>query len=132
MSAGRPSKYKPEYCAAIIEHCKEGMSRESFAAVVDVNRDTLHEWKEKHLEFSDAWSRCKEYRQKTLEKLVLDHAKGKNKGSTAAAIFMLKNIAPESYKDRSEVQHVSPDKLSLEDLKKEAAALLEELNESQN
>ena len=51
---GRPSKYKPEYCEALVEHMKTGLSFESFAGLVAVNQDTLHEWKKKHPEFSEA------------------------------------------------------------------------------
>lgn len=51
---GRPSKYRPEYCSELIVHMAKGLSFESFAAVVAVNRDTLHEWCKVHEAFSDA------------------------------------------------------------------------------
>lgn len=51
---GRPSKYKPEYCLKLIEHMRTGLSFESFAAVIHVNQDTLHEWVKVHPEFSEA------------------------------------------------------------------------------
>lgn len=59
---GRPSLYKPEYCQKLIDHMSQGYSFESFAAVVDVNRDTLYQWKKDHADFSDAvtkaFSKC--------------------------------------------------------------------------
>lgn len=51
---GRPSKYKPEYCQLLIEHMSTGLSFESFAAVIKVNRDTLYAWEKDYPEFSDA------------------------------------------------------------------------------
>lgn len=54
MAGGRPSKYKPEYCQKLIEHCSEGLSFESFAGLLKINIDSIHEWSKKHPEFSDA------------------------------------------------------------------------------
>ena len=55
---GRPSLYKEEYCEMLVEHCAKGLSFESFAGVVKVNRDTLYEWEKKHIQFSDAKKRA--------------------------------------------------------------------------
>lgn len=70
---GRPSKYKPEYCEQLIEHMASGLSFESFAAIVDVNQDTLHEWAKVHEEFSEAKKAA--YMKNLLfwEKLGVDH-----------------------------------------------------------
>ena len=51
---GRPTKYKPEYCEMLIEHMSGGLSFESFAGVINVNQDTLHEWVKVWPEFSEA------------------------------------------------------------------------------
>ena len=56
-AVGRPSKYKPEYCTAILVHMRQGLSKESFAALVDVDRDTIKEWAKVHPEFSAAVKR---------------------------------------------------------------------------
>lgn len=53
MPAGRPTKYKPEYCEALIEHMLRGKSFEAFAGVLRVDHDTLYEWCKRHKEFSD-------------------------------------------------------------------------------
>lgn len=55
---GRPTKYKEEYCQMLIEHMSSGLSFESFAAVIDVNRDTLYEWAKVHSDFSDTKKRA--------------------------------------------------------------------------
>jgi len=51
---GRPTKYRKSYCAALIAHMAGGLSFESFAGTIDVNRDTLYEWEKRHPQFSDA------------------------------------------------------------------------------
>lgn len=51
---GRPTKYKEEYCDMLIEHMSKGFSFETFAAVIDVNQDTLHEWAKVNPIFSEA------------------------------------------------------------------------------
>ena len=51
---GRPSLYRPEYCQALIEWAKKGLSYESFASVPGVALQTLYEWEKAHPEFSEA------------------------------------------------------------------------------
>ncbi len=51
---GRPTKYKQEFCQLLIDHMSTGLSFESFAAEIGVNRDSLYEWESVHAEFSDA------------------------------------------------------------------------------
>lgn len=51
---GRPSSYDPKYCDLLIAHMESGLSFESFAAVIGVNRDTLYEWQKVHSDFSDS------------------------------------------------------------------------------
>ena len=58
MPAGRPTKYKPEYCEKLIKHMTEGYSFESFAAIADCCVDTLNEWAKVHPEFSAAKKRA--------------------------------------------------------------------------
>lgn len=70
---GRPSKYKPEYCDQLIQHMSEGLSFESFAAVIDVNRDTLYQWDKDYEEFSDAIKRAKDKSQLFWEKMGIDN-----------------------------------------------------------
>lgn len=49
------AKYKPKYCAELVEHMTSGLSFESFGAKVDAHRSTLHRWREKNPEFRDAY-----------------------------------------------------------------------------
>lgn len=52
---GRPTKYDPSYCVDLMEHMGKGLSFESFASTIQVNRDTLYAWRTAHKDFSDAW-----------------------------------------------------------------------------
>jgi DNA-binding XRE family transcriptional regulator len=51
---GRPTLYKPEYCKALVEHMSKGFSYETFGAVVNVSKQTMYDWEEKHPEYVDA------------------------------------------------------------------------------
>ncbi len=51
---GRPSKYDPSFCGQLVTHMRTGLSFESFAGTVGVNRDTLYTWTRKHAAFADA------------------------------------------------------------------------------
>ncbi len=70
---GRPSKYKTEYCEQLIEHMASGLSFESFAGVIEVNVDTLHEWAKVHEEFSDAKRLAFAKNMAFWEKLGIEH-----------------------------------------------------------
>ena len=53
-SNGRPTKYDEKYCAMITDHMANGLSIESFAALIEVHKDTIYEWKKHWPSFSDA------------------------------------------------------------------------------
>ena len=90
--AGQPTKYKPEYCQALIEHMSQGYSFESFAAVPRVDRDTVYEWVNKHPEFSDAKKLGTSLGLKFWENLGLKAVHGEIPGFIPAVyIFSMKN-----------------------------------------
>jgi transposase len=59
MPAGRPTKYKPEYCEMIVEHMAKGYTLETFAATIDTSKNTIYEWEKAHQEFRDACARAR-------------------------------------------------------------------------
>jgi len=61
MPAGRPTKYKPEYCEIVIEEMKIGASIEELCLVVDACTDTINEWRKVHPEFSAAIKKGQSY-----------------------------------------------------------------------
>ena len=93
---GRPTKYKNEYCDEIIEYFKNEEpigSIAGFAAKIGVCKDTIHEWRDKHQAFSDAYKKAYAfYEHKWL--------KGSINGDfqVAFSIFMGKNVF--GYKDK--------------------------------
>lgn len=102
-AGGRPSEYRPEYCALLLESTKaEGISLAAFAGVIGVARDTIYEWRKQHREFSDACSRAKPMRQLWWERKLGRSRKG---AETAASMFALRNIDPTEWRDVRQVQH---------------------------
>lgn len=64
-----PSKYKPEYCEAVIDHMSQGFSFETFGATINVSRNTLYVWCKDHPEFDEArkiaMDKCQMWWEKT-------------------------------------------------------------------
>ena len=54
MPAGRPTKYKKEFCQVLIDEMTEGAAIEEVAGTLGIVKSTLYKWGEKHEEFSDA------------------------------------------------------------------------------
>jgi len=76
MPAGRPTKYKKEYCEMLVEFMGRPMPYEAFAGLVDVDYDTLYEWERKHPEFSVAKKRGKAKQYMALMELYMKGTKG--------------------------------------------------------
>jgi len=68
LKRGRPSLYKPEYCARVIELGKEGCSPAEIASELEVDRTTLLGWADAYPEFSTALTRAKIHEQAWFEK----------------------------------------------------------------
>lgn len=105
---GQPTKYRQEYCQMLIEHMKEGFTFESFAAVINVNRDTLYAWCKDNQDFSDAKSQGRDQQLFCDEKTLKDLVKGKLTGSASAHIFKMKNC--HRWVDRTEVESTNTNK----------------------
>lgn len=54
LPRGQPTKYRAEFCQAVMEHLKSGASFESFAAHIDVAPSVLYLWLKKHPDFLEA------------------------------------------------------------------------------
>jgi hypothetical protein len=115
-AGGRPTDYRPEYCDAVIAAMSDGLSLTAFAGLIGQGRDTVYKWIRAHSEFSDAVSRARAARVLYLERKLLRSRKG---AETTAAIFALKNAAPEEWRDlkQTEYRHsITWDKLTDEQL----------------
>lgn len=89
---GGQTKYKPEYCQGIIDHCSNnGATFGSYALKIGVVPDTLVDWARAHPEFNNA----KQVARQLQEDYYLECArKGMNgeieRFSAPMAIFLLK------------------------------------------
>lgn len=119
---GQPTKYKDEYCQAIIDYFDrppqqtvyketfyadgtlkskdpviipiEFPTMEGFAASINIHKDTLYEWVKVHKNFSDAFTRARQLQ----EKIWLVNSLGKLYDSQFAQFFG-KNCL--GYKDKT-------------------------------
>jgi len=105
MPAGQPTKFRPEYCAMLIEHMSRGLSFETFGAKIDVCRATIYNWEKENPEFLDAkkiaFDKCQLFwEEKCIEHIVSisenerdgQYSKSSTKTlNTGAWIFNMKN-----------------------------------------
>ncbi len=100
---GQPTKYKPEYCEQLIKHMSEGMSFESFGGILQVDKQTLYNWREMHSEFFDSYKKGLMISLAFWEKIGNAATLGKVPGFNATSwIFNMKNRF--KWKDRIETE----------------------------
>lgn len=113
MAGGRPTKYDPKYCDMLIDHMNSGLSYESFAGQLGVNRSTLYQWEKDYPEFSDSKSIGKEKLLLFFEKMGLMAMTGKIKNFNASTyIFSAKNKI--GWTDKQEVEQTNDVKISID------------------
>ncbi len=107
---GAPTKYKPEYCKAIIEYFsvepyklvgKKEVANDlpfitAFAHSIDVTMETLQEWRRVHPEFSEAYAKARQLQESHFVTNSL-----RDNFAQPFAIFAAKNMF--GWRDRSEV-----------------------------
>lgn len=106
MPGGRPTDFKPEYGERILELMSEGFSLAAAAADINVTRQTVYNWLDKHPEFFDTINLAKGKRQHFLEKRLLSADQGPVVTST---IFALKNAAAADWREKQEYELSGPD-----------------------
>jgi len=120
--AGRPSKYKDEYCHIAYQMALLGATDGDLAKTFEVDERTINRWKKDHLEFCQSLKRGKETADAEIADRLYQRAKGYEHADlyitqyqgqiikqaitkyyppdTTAAIFWLKNRQPELWRDR--------------------------------
>ena len=127
--AGRPTKYKDEYCDQVYKLCLLGHTDIEIAGFFDVSVDTIHEWRKVHPEFSESTKRGKDiadgnvaeslYRRavgyehpedkifnSNGEALVVPTVKRYPPDTQAASLF-LRNRQPKKWRDKQEIDHTT-------------------------
>ena len=73
---GRPPKYSPDVCAAIVNNLKMGCSRTTAAELAGIDRGTLRDWCRKYPAFSrevtEAIAGCKRTASATIRQAILN------------------------------------------------------------
>lgn len=104
MPAGRPTKYKKEFCQIAIDEMAKGFSKEAVAGILGIAKDTLYNWIKKHKEFSDAIKKGEALSLLQWEKIGMAGTLGKTQNFSAASwIFNMKNR--HGWKDKQEHEH---------------------------
>ena len=123
--AGRPSKFKPEFCEQAAKLCKLGATDRDIADFFKVAESTINLWKLEHSEFSESLKIAKEEADKRVEQSLYRRALGYSHDSvhvsnyqgavtltpivehyapdTTACIFWLKNRKPDDWRDKTDV-----------------------------
>lgn len=91
MVAGRPTKYKPEYCELIIEKMSKGLSVVQFAAEIGVAKHSIYEWADVHPKFSDALKKGQTACEGYWERIIQAKSVKKLPGSDALLKFWMQN-----------------------------------------
>lgn len=106
MPAGRPTKFRKEYCELLIEHQKKGLSFQCFGVTIGVDRATCDRWVQRYPEFRAAKKTAQEHCLLFWERLGIQGTAGKIKGFNPAVYcfnmknrFMWRNEAPEPEED---------------------------------
>lgn len=101
---GRPTKYKPEYCQAVIEVMREGVSLTAFAGSIGVARSSINEWIDKFPEFSEAVNvgkaACAAWYNLRARDVVMNGGSG---AQATLIVFGLKNMDADSWRDKQEI-----------------------------
>lgn len=105
-NAGRPTDYRPEYGDIIVDLMSAGFSLAAAASTLDVHRQRVYEWCERHPEFADAVNKGRVKRQMFLENRLLTADSSPHVTST---IFALKNAAPDDWREKVVNEHTGKD-----------------------
>lgn len=137
MPAGRPTKYDPAMCEAVINAGAEGMTLAEMADILDIDRSTLADWREQHPEFSRAVKAGLDKAQAWWEREGRKATFGGVDGFNATSyIFQMKNRFREEWADRqlhgSDPENPLPSAVNVIDASKLSTDALREVLAAKN
>lgn len=100
--AHRPSGYKPEFCAQVVELGKEGLSRVQIAGRLGVSKYTILDWERQHDEFSNAMHEAMSFSQVWWEDLGQSGVTAERFNANAYSL-QVRNRFPKDWRDRQEL-----------------------------
>lgn len=129
MSAGRPTKYKEEYCEQVEKLCKLGATDKEIADFFNVDESTINNWKIEYSEFFESIKKGKILADSNVAERLYQRALGFEHDSEeikvitvdkesiiervpirkiyppdpTAAIFWLKNRRSKEWRDKQEI-----------------------------
>ena len=98
---GRPSKYDEKFCQQLIKHMAQGLSFESFGAIIGVAEQTLHNWLVDFPDFLEAKREAFTKSRLFWEKIGIQQATI-GQGNSTAFVFNMKNRFPKEWRDKQE------------------------------
>jgi transposase-like protein len=145
MSAGRPTKYNPEFHPLLVESlASQGYTDIEIADKLDICEKTLNNWKKEYPELLQSIKKGKLKQDELVENALLRRALGykheedkifQYEGQpivvptikhyppdTAAAFIWLKNRMPNKWRDKKELEHSG--ELTIKDAKEIATSIL--------
>ena len=143
---GRKPVYSSDMVEKVLQWKKEGIINTEVAARLGISEATLYEWKNTHIEFSEAFKKANEHRVQNVVNALYKRALGYEvnevtkedgkpvkevtkhvAGDTTAQQVYLYNNAPEQYQRHGQPQIAfTQNNINIADTKKDLAKLLEQ------
>jgi transposase-like protein len=111
---GPKPKYSAEMCGKLVAARADGKSVTAACLELGISRETYYAWRDKHKAFAEAAKEAAAASLVWWEEAMREMARGKD-GNVTSAIFMMKNMFPEDYRDRKEITANVSVKSALED-----------------
>lgn len=104
-NGGRPWKYDPAYCEQVIAAGEENLSLDAFSGLINVARSTINNWIAEFPEFAAAVELHKGKRSLFIQRAGNKIMTGEAEGNPTLVIFGLKNVSPDDFRDKRDVEH---------------------------
>ena len=108
MPAGRPTKYKPEFCDVVIDCGRAGMGKAEMAAELKIAYSNFDIWQHEHPEFQEAVKEAVRQSQAWWERQGRIATFGAVPGFNATSyIFQMKNRFKDDWREKHDVDVTS-------------------------